>query len=399
MPFPQLIVFGIDIVKFIIDLANFYALYLIISLTLNLEFGYTGIPNFGKVLYIAGGAAIAGSLSGRLSAYLLGVSARGDFITFNAQIITEIDNILVNEPIFVIGLLALSLLIAALIGAIFGYLSSYPAIRLREDYLGMLLLAVAQFFQVFLRVYDPLVGGTQGIFVPDPYFYWASLGAGYRDFVASIVMISFAIVTYLYIARVTKSPLGRTLKAIRDSEDTARAVGKDDTSFKRRVLIVASAICGMAGALVTFYSGSVGADTWTRFAWTFWPWLIVIIGGAGNNLGVMLGTLFFAIVSKSLEQAKAALQSYLPVDPNWVQYLVFASILILVLFLRPEGILKERPTPTIPKWKLIAIATNSNTGSGSINSSQEGGVTKATNRASLLLRLMINRLKSALKPR
>ncbi|TLX96072.1 MAG: branched-chain amino acid ABC transporter permease, partial [Thaumarchaeota archaeon] len=157
MALPQAVFFGVDLVKFGIDFVNFYALYLAISLTLNLEAGYTGVPNFGKVLYVAGGAAVAGSLSGRLAAYVYGINTHGDYITFNAQIITQVNNLIASDPVFATELVLLSLLIAALIGAAFGYLSSYPAIRLREDYLGMLLLAVAQFFQIFLRGFVPLV--------------------------------------------------------------------------------------------------------------------------------------------------------------------------------------------------------------------------------------------------
>lgn len=94
MPLPQLFLFGVDLVKFSIDFTNFYALYLAISISLNLEFGYTGIPNFGKVMFIAGGAAFAGSISGRLSAFVYGVGTGKDFIAFNAMIITQIDKIL-----------------------------------------------------------------------------------------------------------------------------------------------------------------------------------------------------------------------------------------------------------------------------------------------------------------
>jgi len=355
MGIPPFLFFGVDLVKFTIDFASFYALYLAISLTLNLEFGYTGVPNFGKVLFVAGGAAFAGSISGLVAAYAFGINTHGDFVTFNSQIISQVNNLLLGDPVFSVALVVMSLLIAASVGAIFGYLSSYPAIRLREDYLGMLLLASAQFFEVFLRAYGPLVGGTQGIFVLDPFFFTSQFGTGFRDLVAAVVIGVFAVAVYVYVERIARSPLGRTLRAIRDSEDASRALGKNDTAMRRKVLIVASAISGIAGALVTFYSGSVGADTWTRFAWTFWPWLIVIIGGAGNNVGVALGALFFAGVFKGLEQVKSAFQPYIPFDVNWLQYFLFSSLLIVMLFVRPEGILREKPTHTLSKGTLATI--------------------------------------------
>jgi len=361
MALPQAVFFGVDLVKFGIDFVNFYALYFAISLTLNLEAGYTGVPNFGKVLYVAGGAAVAGSLSGRLAAYVYGINTHGDYVTFNAQIITQVNNLIASDPVFATELVLLSLLIAALIGAAFGYLSSYPAIRLREDYLGMLLLAVAQFFQIFLRGFVPLVGGTQTIQVPDPYVYFASLGIGVRDLVAAAVISVFAITVYFFAEKVAKSPLGRTMRAVRDNEDASRALGKDDASVRRKVLVVASAIAGMAGALVTFYYGSVGADTWTRFAWTFWPWLIVIIGGAANNAGIALGALFFTALFKGLAQIQVLLPPSVLSDPNYIVDIAFAALIVIVLLVRPEGILPERPTLTLPRRKLAMIARSSST--------------------------------------
>ena len=361
MALPQAVFFGVDLVKFGIDFVNFYALYFAISLTLNLEAGYTGVPNFGKVLYVAGGAAVAGSLSGRLAAYVYGINTHGDYVTFNAQIITQVNNLIASDPVFATELVLLSLLIAALIGAAFGYLSSYPAIRLREDYLGMLLLAVAQFFQIFLRGFVPLVGGTQTIQVPDPYVYFASLGIGVRDLVAAAVISVFAVTVYFFAEKVAKSPLGRTMRAVRDNEDASRALGKDDASVRRKVLVVASAMAGMAGALVTFYYGSVGADTWTRFAWTFWPWLIVIIGGAANNAGIALGALFFTALFKGLAQIQVLLPPSVLSDPNYIVDIAFAALIVIVLLVRPEGILRERPTLTLPRRKLVMIARSSST--------------------------------------
>lgn len=356
MALPQLLFGGVDLVRFTIDFVNFYALYLAISLSLNLEFGYTGIPNFGKVLFIAGGAAFAGSISGRLAAYVFGVNTRGDFIAFNAMIITQVDSIIQSDPIFAVEMVVISLLIAALVGAALGYLSSYPAIRLREDYLGMLLLGSAQFFQVILRTYEPLIGGSQPIFVPDPYYFWAQAGPGVRDLVAAAVMSVFALLVYLYSERLVRSPLGRTLRAVRDNEDASKALGKDDAATRRKVLMIACAIAGMAGALYTFYTAAVEYDTWTRFAWTFWPFLIVIIGGAGNNVGVAFGTLFFTAILKGLEQVKFFFQPYIFFDVNWLQDLVFAALLIIVLLLRPEGVFKEKTSHTLPKGLLNRLA-------------------------------------------
>lgn len=352
---PQLVFFGVDLISFAIFFIEFYALYLAISLSLNLEFGYAGIPNFGKVLFIAGGAAFAGSISGRLAAYVYGINTHGNFIVFNTTIILAVDTRLAHDPVFAVELLVLSVIIAAGIGALLGFLTSYPAIRLREDYLGMLLLGSAQFFQVVLRTYDPLIGGAQNIEVPDPYIYWISVGTGWRDVIALVVISVFAIGVFIYAERVARSPLGRTLRAVRDNEDAARSLGKDDGAMRRKILVIASAIAGMAGALFTFYIASAEYDTWTRFAWTFWPFLIVIIGGAGNNVGVALGALFFSLTFKGLQQIQSYIQPYIFFDVNWLQDLLFASLLVIILLVRPEGILREKSTPTLSRGKLSKI--------------------------------------------
>jgi len=358
---PQLVIFGINWVSFGIDFITFYAIYLAISLSLNLEFGYTGVPNFGKVLFVAGGAAFGGAVAGRLAAYVLNVGAGEDFITFNARIITQVNSELVNDPTLAVELVVISLAVAAVVGGLLGFLASYPALRLREDYLGMLLLGCAQFFQVVLRTYTPLIGGSQPTFVPDPYYYFSTLGTGYRELVAMVVMVVAAIAIYLFVERVVRSPMGRTMRAVRDNEDASAALGKDNAKIRRNALIVASALAAMVGALYSFYIGSVEYDTWTRFAWTFWPFLIVIIGGVGNNSGVALGAFFFTLLFKGVQQ----IQPYLPAsnvfDVNSIADILFAFMLLTILFLRPEGIIREKSSYTLKKGVLGKIVKSSMT--------------------------------------
>jgi branched-chain amino acid transport system permease protein len=349
---PTFFLFGVDIIRFIIDLMTAYGLYLVVSLSLNLEAGFAGVPNFGKVMFVAAGAAVAGSVSGRLAALILGVNTHGDYNGFIAQIITQLDSSLSQSAVLSMEILLLGILLAAAIGATLGFLTSYPAIRLREDYLGMLLLASAQLFQIFLGGYEPLIGGTQGIEVPD-LFGWAGNGIEVRDVVVLGFVALFAVLVYFYAERVARSPLGRTLRAVRDNEVAARALGKDDVAIRRNVIIVASAISAMAGALLTFYVGAVNAEAWTRITWTFWIWVMVIIGGAANNAGVALGAFSFTFLFKIVNQVKFYFQGSIPFDVNWLEYLMFASLLILILAFRPGGILPEKSSVTLP-WRTVA---------------------------------------------
>src|SRR6267378_3616562 len=356
---PIIQLFGIDVVRFSIDLLTLYSLFLVVSLTLNLEAGYAGIPNFGKVMFVAAGAAAAGSASGQLAALILSINTHGNYNGYIYQLIPQIDAALSNNPGLSISLLLFGVLLAAAVGAVLGFAASYPAIRLREDYLGMLLLAAAQFFQIILSGYEPIIGGTQGIEVPNVFGWFFGDEIGVRDVVVLLVLGAFALLVFVYCEKVVRSPLGRTLRAIRDSELASRSLGKNDVAIRRKVIVVASAISGMAGALLTFYLGSVGAETWTRVTWTFWIWVIIILGGAANNAGVALGAFSFTLLLKAVDQVKFNFQPFIPVDVNWLEYIMFAALLIAILVVRPDGIMPEKPTLTLPRTALGHIMESS----------------------------------------
>jgi branched-chain amino acid transport system permease protein len=353
---PSFFFLGIDLVKFAVNLGNAYLLYLVVSLTLNLEAGYAGVPNFGKVMFLAGGAAISASVCGQLAAIILGANVHGNYNGYVVTVINQMNASLSKNPLLSVEFIVLGVVLAAGIGGLMGFLASYPAIRLREDYLGMLLLASAQFFQIFLGAYYPLIGGTQGISVPD-FFGWAGNGIGVRDVAILGFFALFALLVYVFIERYARSPVGRTLRAVRDNEVAARALGKDDVAIRRNVIIMAAAISAMAGALLTFQVASVGSGTWDRIAWTFWIWVMVIIGGSGNNLGVALGALSFTFIFDTIDQVQFAIQIYLPafVDVNFLRYILFAALLILILAFRPGGILPEKSSPTLPRRTLYRI--------------------------------------------
>jgi branched-chain amino acid transport system permease protein len=362
-----------NIATFLVDFGTIYTLYLAVSLTLNLEAGFAGVPNFGKVMFVAGGAAIAGSVCGRLSAIILGLNTFGNYNSHIPLLITEINPLLRNNIPLSFALLGLGILLAAGIGSAMGYFASYPAIRLREDYLGMLLLGAAQLFQIFLGGFEPFIGGTQGIEVPDV-FGWADVGVGVRDVIILFFLAGFALIVYLYVERIARSPLGRTLRAVRDNETASRALGKNDVAIRRNVIIVASAISGVAGALLTFYVGSVGAETWTRIEWTFWIWVMVIIGGSANNAGVALGAFSFTFLFKVVDQVKYQFSSFIPFDVNWLEYILFASLLISILAFRPGGILPEKSSLTLPPTQVQGIMEGHRTSAESSIKEENGGV-------------------------
>jgi len=187
-----------------------------------------------------------------------------------------------------------------------------------------------------------LVGGSLGVQVPDP-LMWAG---EYRFALASLIMLGFAMLVWAYVDRVGKSPLGRTLRAIRDNETAAEALGKNVTQFRMRTLVVSSAIAALAGALYAFYTCGVVATTYSRMWWTFWPWLMVMLGGASNSTGIFVGSLVSATVIKVINLYKSHLAPLLPFDVIWAESMLLGMTMIVMLIRRPEGIFPEKPQVT-----------------------------------------------------
>jgi branched-chain amino acid transport system permease protein len=340
-------------VLFFRDLAIAIAINLIVSLSLNLEFGFTGIPNFGKVLSVAGGAFTAGFLPGRIATWVYGIEL--SYVDNNAQVVAEINKSLIQDPLFSISIFVVTIAIAALVGAVLGFIASYPAIRLREDYLSITLLAMGEAIQVIGYNYTPLIGGTLGVRIPNTFLWVENFGLKSLD-VVGIIIICVSVFIFIYLERLVRTPLGRMLRAIRDSEDAAESLGKDVTRIRMKTIMVASMIGAIGGALYAFRTVNVISKSYSRGIWTFWPWVMVIVGGAANNRGVLLGTFGFVTTRRLIDFYKSALDPFLPFNVIWLDYLLLGIILILVQFYRPDGIITEKPTLTISKEKLSNLA-------------------------------------------
>ena len=341
--------------RFILDLLALFAPYVMVVLSLNLEYGFGGIPDFGRVLAVAGGAFIVGYLPGRLAVTILGLGNGFDptsYVRENARLMTEVNRVLAANPALAISLLALGLVAAALLGALLGLLLSYPVVRLRAEFLAMVLLAVAELLLLIGRNYPPLVGGTLGVAVPDVYAW----SGGNRFVVATLTSLAVAALVFTYVQLLTRSPLGRLLRAIRDDEGAALAYGKDVAGVRVKTFMASCSIAAIAGAIYAFYTASVNSLAYNRVTWTFWPWVMVILGGAANNLGVVVGTFIFVAVRKLIIYYKYELAPILPFDVVWLDMLLLGVALAVILLYRPEGIIPERPIRTLPISRLSRAA-------------------------------------------
>ena len=356
-----------ELIIFVRDFAIFFAIYLTVALSLNLEYGYTGIPNFGKVLAVAGGAFTVGFFPGRLIASLFGIGLGLDYITDNTVIVTEVNQFLAENPAVSLAVFIATLAVAGAIGAGLGLASCYPAIRLREDYLAITLLAMGEAIQVIGYNYTPIVKGNIGVLVPDP-FRWA---ADQRYVVVAAFIIGVSLIVFYYVERLVRSPLGRMLRAIRDNENVAESLGKDVTHVRMKAIIVASIIGSVAGALDAFKAGGVISTSYHRVSWTFWPWVIAVLGGAGNNVGIVVGTFAFTALRRFIDYYKGYLAPFLPFNIVWLEYLLLGTMLILIQMYRPEGVIREKPTPTLKREKLRGFSESKTSPPQSEESAQE----------------------------
>lgn len=327
------------LITIITDISIWFVLYLIVTVALNLQYGYTGIPNFGVVLSVAGGAYVTGALAGRIARLYYHVGTDLDFVQDSAKIANLVNDRLATDPWGGIALFLLIIVIAILANAFLGFIVSYPSIKVREIYLMMVLIAVGEGIRIVGENYYPLVGGTTWVQVPNV-FVW--LGDSQRVAV-SVLFVGIALLVFLVVQRMVDSPFGRLIRAVRENEMVVESLGKDIVRIRTLVFVVGSAIASLAGVLYAFYSHAVMATAFQRDAWTFLPWLMLMLGGKGNNKGTLAGTAVIIVVRRLIMIFKYEVQQIVPVEAIWIELLLMSGFLILIMIYRPEGLIAERP--------------------------------------------------------
>jgi branched-chain amino acid transport system permease protein len=172
----------------------------------------------------------------------------------------------------------------------------------------------------------------------------------------TVVTLLIAFLVYVIVRRLTNSPFGRLLRAMRENESVVEATGKSVMVLRIKTAAIGSALASLAGALYSLYSVNVIATSFSRVEWTFYPFLMLLLGGAGNNRGVVVGTFTFVIVKILLTIYKHEIRTFLhlPFEAVWLEYILFGLLMYFVLLYRPEGLIKERPIFTAPIKKVVA---------------------------------------------
>jgi len=331
----------IDVVGFVISWLTIFGIYSILSLSLNLESGTAGVTNFGKVVFYGAGAYIAATLTTYLTLILNGVDVT-ETPPYDVRGIVLLGELGSRNPLMSLGLLVLSLVVAFVIAGALGYLLSYPIIRVGPAFVGFTLLSFGELMRVFLQHYEP-VGGNKGLMaIPTP-FGWVAESRVREVAYLGLVMGVLA-TTYVVIHRLVNSPLGRTLRAVRDDEVAALCLGKHVPKIKAKVLFVGSGFAGVAGVLLAYYLTSVNPNMFVP-AVTFNVWAMIILGGCGNLKGSLVGAAVVTFVDRVLTFVTPYL-GVTVISPDYLRWVIVGLLIVVVLIVNPRGLLPEEPIKT-----------------------------------------------------
>jgi branched-chain amino acid transport system permease protein len=334
----------------LLNISLWIGFYLIVALSLNIEYGFGGIPNFGRALAVLMGAVAVGSITNRTLMAIFGVS--GQIIESSGAVKSIANDLIAQNPLVGIAIFIFSLSIAAILGAATGALFILPSAKLSEDYLAITLLSISEVVYMTSYYHPDIIGGYYGISIPN---VLAFIPGEQRLLVFSLITLSLAFITYLFVNRLLTSPYGRLLKAMRENEDVVKVYGKDVMKIRIKTVAIGSGVAAIAGALYSMYSVNVIATNFSRVEWTFYPFLMILLGGLGNNRGVVAGVAAFVTARIMLTTYKFEIAHALnlPFDPVWLEYILFGILMLLILVYRPEGIFKEKPIVTKPIKRVL----------------------------------------------
>ena len=289
----------------------------IVALGLNLQWGYTGLFNAGIVGFYAIGAYTHAIVTS---------PARAGMIA----------NLGLPWPAGIVAAMIATAIAAWIVGLV--------TIRLRGDYLAISTYGIAVTIQLVTLNLESLTGGPNGFpGIPRPFFVALGSPALFNIFFLGLLVIVTALV-YWGLQRILQSPWGRVLKAIREDETAAVALGKSALRFRLEAFVIGSTLMGLAGALYASYIGFVSPYDFVPIL-TFQIWAMVIVGGSGNNLGVLLGTLLvWAIWAASGVAVTKLVPAAYAAQGGALQVILIGLVLVLALLFRPRGLLGERAT-------------------------------------------------------
>jgi branched-chain amino acid transport system permease protein len=293
--------------NYVVFIATLGGIYALLALSLNLVWGSAGMVNLGLAGFFAVGAYASAIVTGAGAPMVFGFAS------------------------------AIVVSIAA------GLLVTFATLRLRDDYLAIVTLGFAEVVRLVALNERWLTNGADGLSgIKAPFRQELGL-AGFNLFYLGLVTFTAGVV-WLALRRIDHSPYGRALKAIREDQELAAFAGKPVLRFKFQAFALASGIAGLAGALYGHYQSYVSPDHFQPLI-TIYIFLAVTAGGVGRPASAVFGAYAVVIFLEATRFAAAATPGLTPVQVAATREMLVGIALILVLRLKPTGLLPERIPP------------------------------------------------------
>lgn len=291
-------------VAYLVAVAIIALIYMLLTIGLNLQYGYTGLINFGVVAFFAIGAYTSALLT--LNGW--------PFI-----------------PAFVVAMI-----VAGLVAYPLGLLS----LRLSDDYLAVVTLGFSEVVRLVIQQERWLTNGVQGL--PGIPRMFQSLGVGEYAELATLAALVFCnLVAIGVMLHLVRSPYGRLIQAIRDDEVAVEAIGKDPRRLKIQVFMLGSGLAGLAGAFYAHFITYLSPDQFLPLV-TFYVWIAMIIGGTGRTTGAVAGSVILMVFLEGSRFARDWIPGVSEVQMASVRLALVGLALILFTIYRPQGIMGSR---------------------------------------------------------
>lgn len=302
--------------------------YALAAIGLNIHFGYAGLLNFGQVGFVAMGA------------YGMGLSVT-----------------LWDANPFV------AVLVGILFAIIFALLLGVPTLRLRSDYLAIVTIAAAEIVRLMARstALRGITRGAEGLnefifpfrdlspFVADGIYGfgpWEYRGAQFFAIVVGWTVVALAL---LLTWQLMRSPWGRVVKAIREDEEAARALGKNAYWYKLQALMLGGVMGGFAGMVLALGNATVQPDFFVA-PLTFFFWLVLILGGVGRVWSPVVGSVLFWFLITFIRNVgrQMVTSGLIPTSimdtsqVDQIQFWIVGAALAMLMVFRPQGIFGSR---------------------------------------------------------
>ncbi len=286
---------------YLVAVAVIALIYMLLAIGLNLQYGYTGLVNFGHVAFFAIGAYTSALLS------------------------------LQGWPL--VSTFAVAMLLAGLAAYPIGLLS----LRLSDDYLAVVTLGFSETVRLIIQQEAWLTRGVQGL--PGiPSLFQFLRGGPYAEIATLAALIACNAVAIGLVTHLVRSPYGRLIQAVRDDETAVAALGKDPARVKVQVFMLGAGLAGLAGAFYAHVITYISPEQFLPLV-TFYVWIAIIIGGPGRTSGAVIGSLILLVFLEGSRFARDVVPGVSEVQMASVRLALVGLALILFTLYRPQGIM------------------------------------------------------------